>query len=109
MRPPIHGVVELAAGMITMAAPVVLGFHAAGLVAGLALGSVLIGMSLSLTGSRVLRISAHRDSDNLFGLATAATAVLLAITGDAPATIFFAALAVIHIGLSAITRYVSAA
>jgi hypothetical protein len=108
LNPPAHGAFELIAGMATLAAPAVLGFHAAGMIAAGVLGSLLMGMALKLTSPRGRSVSPHRIFDNLFGLLAGVTALLLAFSGDMRATIFFAALVAIHTGLSAVTRYVSA-
>jgi hypothetical protein len=108
LTPPQHGTFEFLAGMLTIAAPVTLGFGTAGLVAGFLVGGVLIGMALGLSSRRGRRLHSHRDFDAGFGIVTGAIAILLAVSGDVKATIFFAALAVIHAALSASTRYVSA-
>ena len=105
---PQHGTVEFIAGMLTMAAPAILGFHTAGLVVAVLVGGTLIGMALGLSSRRGRRIGSHRSFDAGFGVVAAVIATGLAASGDVKATIFFAALAVIHAALSASTRYVSA-
>jgi hypothetical protein len=106
LTPPGHATIEFFIGMLALVAPLALGFGIAGAIASVTAGALLIGVSISLTGRRSAPILPHRNFDTLFASAVAGTALLLALAGDAPATIFFASLAVVHVALSALTRYV---
>ena len=100
-----HGAVEVLAGLTTLLAPVVLGFAPAGLILSVALGTLLVGMALTLTGSRGSIIVWHRDFDSLFLIATAVAALALALAGEWSASIFFAALVAVQSALHLGTRY----
>jgi len=103
-----HGAVEVFAGLAMLLAPVVLGFAPAGLIVSVALGTLLVGMALTLTGTRGAIIVWHRDFDSLFVIATAVAALALALAGEWTASIFFAALVAVQSALHVGTRYAGA-
>src|SRR5438445_10853050 len=106
---PAHGAIELVAGMSMMVAPALLPFGAAGLVTSAALGAVLTGMSLGLTGSPDGREPAwHRYFDSLFLLATGLAAFALAVAGDNAAALFLACVVGVEAVLNQTTRYATA-
>jgi hypothetical protein len=106
---PAHGTVELLAGMTMLVAPVVLGFGAAGIVVSVLLGSILMGMGMTLTGRIAPVVAWHSHFDSVFVLATAIAALALAAGGEKTAAVFLAALVGIQAVLNFGTRYVAAA
>ena len=103
----IHGVVEVIAAPVLIAAPFVLGFgHAAG-AASIALGAMLMWLALSTHGEhRTISLAAHAALDYLIGAVAVASAVALAVAG-APlvATAFLAGFGATHMLLTASTRF----
>jgi hypothetical protein len=105
---PAHGAVEFLIGMAMILAPVALGLDAAGIVVSAALGSVLMGTALTLTGHRTPHVAWHNGFDTVFVIATALVALALALAGDGPAAVFLAAVTALQAALNSATRYVSA-
>lgn len=102
---PVHGTIELAAGIATMIAPALFGFAPAGIVVSFVLGAVLIGMSLPLATPGSSMLAWHRDFDSVFLLGTAVAALVLALAGQGAAAIFLAALVAVQSALHLGTRY----
>jgi hypothetical protein len=102
---PAHGSIELLLGIVTMLAPALFGFSAAGIILAITLGSVLTGMALTLTGRRGAIVGWHGGFDTLFVVATAGAALALAFAGDGPAAVFLAFLTAIQAVLNSVTRY----
>ena len=75
---PEHGAVELLVGLGLIAAPLLLGFGPAGLLASMAAGALLVGLGLT----EDLSISAHMTSDLLVVLGLLAAGVVLAGAGE---------------------------
>ena len=107
---PTHAVIELALGVLVMAAPFVLGFGPAGLVVSALLGAILVGLALSAApdGGGVA-ISAHFAFDRAVAIGLVVGAVALALADDAPAAIFLAGAAIAQTGLNLTTRYTARA
>jgi len=105
---PAHGTVELMAGMAALAAPVVFGFGAAGIVVSVVLGALLMGMGMSLQGRLGSAVSWHGSFDSALVILTAVAALGLAIAGDRGAAVFLAVLVAIQALLTFTTRYVAA-
>jgi hypothetical protein len=103
----IHGVIEIFAAPVLIAAPFLLGFgHAAG-AASIALGAMLMGLALSTHGEhRTISISAHAAFDYLIGVVAIIVGLVLAI-GSAPpiATVFLVGFGAAHMALTASTRF----
>jgi uncharacterized membrane protein HdeD (DUF308 family) len=104
---PIHGVVELALGLVTLASPTLFDFANAGMVAAVVLGSVLTGMAVTLTGDHRPSLGWHHLFDLVIVIATAVAALALAVAGEASAGLYFSALAVLQAALNVTTRYVA--
>ena len=104
-----HGALEVLAGLATLLAPVVLGFAPAGLIVSVALGTLLVGMALTLTEARGSTVVWHRDFDSLFVIATALAALCLALAGQWSASIFLASLVAVQALLNLGTRYAATA
>jgi hypothetical protein len=105
---PAHGAVELIAGMAALAAPVVFGFGAAGIVVSVVLGALLMGIGMSLQGRLGSAISWHGSLDGALVVLTALAALGLAIAGDRGAAVFLVVLVAIQALLSFTTRYIAA-
>ena len=106
---PTQGAIEFLLGMLTMLAPVVFVFGAAGLVVSFALGAVLAGTGLALsTGRPGVAHALHNQFDGAFLLVAATAAFGLAVAGQTVATIFLAALVGVLACLTYSTRYVTA-
>jgi hypothetical protein len=107
---PTHAVLELALGVLVMAAPFVLGFGPAGLVVSALLGAIVVGLALSATPEDGgVAISTHSAFDRAVAIALVAGAVALALADDGPAAIFLAAAAVTQTVLNLTTRYTARA
>src|SRR5580704_19797994 len=95
-----HGTVELMAGMAALAAPVVFGFGAAGIVVSVVLGAMLMGVGMTLQGRVGSAVSWHGSLDGALVILTAFGALGLAIAGDRGAATFLAVLVAIQALLS---------
>jgi hypothetical protein len=100
-----HGVIEVLAAPVLIAAPFVLGFGYTAGAASIVLGATLMGLALSTHGEhRTIPLSAHAGLDYLIG----AAAILAGLgLGSAPfvATAFLAGFGAAHIALTASTRF----
>src|SRR5437763_4551131 len=107
---PTHAVLELALGVLVMAAPFVLGFGPAGLVVSALLGAIVVGLALSAApDGGGAAISAHFAFDRVVAIGLVAGAVALALSDDAPAAIFLAGAAIAQTALNLTTRYTARA
>lgn len=104
---PAHGVVELVLGVMTLVSPVLFRFAGGGIVTAVVLGSILIGMAVTISHERRSSLAWHHLCDLMLVIATAVAALGLALAGEASASLFFAALAVLESGLNMTTRYVT--
>jgi hypothetical protein len=98
---PEHGAVELLAGVLLIAAPLLLGFGAAGLVACMAAGAVVAGLALA----DGMSISAHMAADTAVAGALLGVAIALAAAGEDPAAALLAGAAAAELALGAGTRW----
>lgn len=94
--------------MAALAAPVIFGFAAAGIVVSVVLGALLMGMGMSLQGRLGPGVSWHGGFDSALLILTAVAALGLAVAGDRGAATFLAVLVAIQALLSFTTRYVAA-
>ena len=103
----VHGGVETLAAPAIMAAPVLLGLGEAAMVAGFALGAILLGLSLSLFSERrVVPLTAHAGFDYMLAVAAMLLGILIGIgTGDLAATVFLVGVGVAQLALTASTRF----
>jgi hypothetical protein len=102
-----HGVIELALGLVTLISPALLGFGAGGIVSGVVLGSLLVGMGVTVGADQPAAPAWHQLLDLITVIATALAALALALAGDASAAFFFVALTVLCAGVNVTTRYVA--
>jgi hypothetical protein len=98
---PEHGAVELLVGVALIAAPLVLGFGPAGLLASMAAGALLTGLAVS----DGLAISAHMAADTLIAGALIGLAIALAAAGETPAAGILAAAGAGELALGMGTRW----
>ncbi len=98
---PEHGAVELVVGLGLIAAPLLLGFGPAGLLASTAAGALLVGLGLT----EDLPISAHMTSDLLVAIGLMAAGVVLAGAGERAAGGLLAMAAAGELALSLGTRW----
>ena len=106
---PAHGTIELIAGLAALAAPVIFGFGAAGIVVSVVVGALLMGAGMSLQGRLGPGVSWHGGFDSALVILTAVAALGLAIAGDRGAAAFMAVLVAIQAVLTFTTRYVAVA
>ncbi|MGH2982049.1 MAG: hypothetical protein ACRDKV_08415 [Solirubrobacterales bacterium] len=103
----IHGVVEVLAATVLIAAPFLLGFgYEAGAVS-IVLGTMLMGLALSTHGEhRTVPLTAHAGLDYVIGGIAIVGGLALAIA-DAPlvATTFLVGFGAAHMALTASTRF----
>jgi hypothetical protein len=95
-----HGALEVLVGLALIAAPFVLGFGPAGLVASMAAGAVIAGLGLS----DGMPISSHMAADTAVALALLGVALLVSAE-DAVASGVLAAAAAGELALGACTRW----
>jgi hypothetical protein len=98
---PEHGAVELLVGIALIAAPFVLGFGPAGLLAGIAAGVVVVGLALSDT----MAIATHMAADTAVAFALLGVAVALAAGGERSTGGVFAVAAACELALGVATRW----
>ena len=98
---PEHGAVELLVGVALIAAPFMLGFGPAALLASMAAGAILAGLALSDT----LPISTHMAADTLAAAALVGVAVVLAAGGENLAAGILAAAGAGELALGMATRW----
>jgi hypothetical protein len=90
-----------------MAAPFLLGFEPAAMIAFVLLGALVLAVALAthIGDEGALPISTHAAFDIAFAIAMSASAVVFAIVQDAAAAAFMAVGAVSLILISSLTRY----
>jgi len=98
---PEHGAVELLAGVALIAAPFVLGFGPAALLASMTAGAILAGLALSDT----LPISTHMAADTFVAAALLDAAVALAAADETVAGGVLAAAGAGELALGMATRW----
>jgi hypothetical protein len=98
---PEHGAVELIIGVALIAAPFLLGFGPAALLASMAAGAILAGLALGDT----LPIATHMAADTLAATALLAVAVALAAAGESVAGGVLAAAGAGELALGMATRW----
>jgi hypothetical protein len=103
----LHGGIETIAAPLIMFGPLLLGLGHAAVVAGFVLGTILLGLSLSLFSERrVVSITAHAGFDYLLALVAVVLGVAIGIaTGDGAAMIFLVGVGVAQTALTAATRF----
>lgn len=102
---PEHGALELLLGMVMAVAPIAFGLGAAAIVICIVLGSMLMGMGMTLQASRGPALSWHTSFDTVFVLTTAFAALGLALVGNRGGAVFLVVLVAILAVLTFATRY----
>jgi hypothetical protein len=98
---PEHGAVELLVGVALIAAPFVLGFDPAGLLASMTAGAVLAGLALS----EALPIGTHMAVDTFIATALLGVALALGAGGESLAGGVLAAAGAGELALGMCTRW----
>jgi hypothetical protein len=104
----VHSALEVVAAPVLFVAPFVLGFSFLAGAASIALGVLLIGLSLSLYGDgerTTVPVQAHAGFDYLLAGAAIAVAVVGLIAGDFVAGVFMLGFGSAHLALTASTRF----
>jgi hypothetical protein len=102
-----HSAIEIVGAPLLMAAPFLLGFdHLAGAVT-VALGAMLMGLAVSTTtDQRTIPLSAHASFDYVIAGLTVLTGLIVGLAGGEPlATAFLVGFGVVHLVLTASTRF----
>ena len=99
-----HSALELMLGLAVMVLPFALGLSAAAMVAGVAIGALLVGLALQAADGHPYSVSAHHAADNGIAIGLAGAAVLVASV-DGPAAVLFGAAAAVQLLLNLTTRY----
>ena len=107
---PLHGAFEMLVGFLVMGAPVALHMSAAAGVVGIAVGTMMVGLALSSTGSAAdgrgsMTISAHHSFDYGLAIGLLGSAAVLGFAGDRVAAVFFGATALAQLSLNLVTKY----
>jgi hypothetical protein len=107
---PVHGALEMLVGFVVMAAPIALGLSAPAAVAGVVIGTLIVGLALASVdveaeGRRPLAVATHHSFD--YGLVTGmlGAAVVLGMAGDRAAAVLFSAAALLQLALNLTTKY----
>ena len=103
----LHGGIETIAAPLIMVGPLLLGLDQAAVVAGILLGALLLGLSLSLFSERrVVPLTTHAEFDYVLALAAVVLGVGIGLgTGDVAATVFLVGVGVAQTALTASTRF----
>lgn len=103
----VHGALEVLVALVIMAAPFLLGFEPAAMVASVLLGALVLSVALGthIGDEGALPISTHAAFDVAFAIALGAGAIAFAIVDDVPAALFMAVSAVTLTLISSLTRY----
>jgi hypothetical protein len=101
---PLHGALELVAGVLALGAPFALHFTLAGAVVSLLIGACAIGLALD-AANETDRVSRHLAADYGVALGAVLVAIPMALAGDAAAALFLSALGLAQLALCAVTRY----
>jgi hypothetical protein len=103
---PLHAAIETLAAPAIMAAPFVLGMGQLAGAITIAIGAVLLGLSLQLVGPRrSVPISVHAAFDYLLAATAAIAGLVAGIAGDWTATAFLVGLGAAQVSLTASTRF----
>ena len=104
---PAHGALELLAGLLTMVAPFLFGFTAAGAVVAIVIGALVVGLSLATASTEQgsMPIAAHFAFDRGIVIGLLGAGVLVGLAGDAAAALFFGLIGAALLALSLTTRY----
>jgi hypothetical protein len=100
---PTHSALELALGLALLIAPPMLGLGAAGLVAGVAAGTLVTG--LALAGAEGLGVRAHAGADQALTFTLLLGAVALGLGGQPATGALLAGAAAALAALTATTRF----
>ena len=106
---PIHAALRMATGILTMAAPFLFGFDAAGTLLAVVLGAVVTGVAMGAVtderGHTALPIATIHAFDYGVVLGTFGAAIVLGAAGDATAAVVLAAIALVQLSGNLLTKY----
>lgn len=102
-----HGAIEVVLGLAIFVAAALLRFSAGGFVAAVVVGSLFVGLGVTVSDDRGASLGWHRLCDLLLLIGTAVLAFALAVAGQGSAALAFSAVAVVQSGLNVATRYVA--
>lgn len=106
---PIAGALQMLTGMVTLAAPFALGLSPAAMVIAVALGAMLVGLSLAAVvderGLTALPVSTLHALDYGLAIGMFGAAAVVGLAGDARAAVTFGAIAAVQLLLNLTTRY----
>ena len=105
-----HGAIEVVAGPAIMIAPFALGFGTVASAICVAVGAILLGLSLQLEGPRrTIPLSAHASLEYALAVVAVAAGIGLAIAADAASeAAFLVGIGVAQAMLTATTRFSAA-
>ncbi len=102
---PLHGALELLAGVLALVAPFALHFTLAGAVVSVLIGACVIGLAFDAAQDADRRVSLHLAADYGIALGAVLVAVPMAMSGDAAAALFLGGLGLAQLALNSVTRY----
>src|SRR4051812_35176174 len=103
---PVHGLVELTAGLALLVAAFALDLGAAGTVLTFAAGTLVAGLGLGATDA--LSISTHRSLDTALATGLAVASIIAAAAGSALAALVLLSGAMLLLALTGLTRWTRA-
>jgi hypothetical protein len=105
----LHGALQMATGLATMAAPFVLAFEPAATLIAVVVGAVLVGVALASVGDErgqtAVPVSTLHAADYGLAIGLFGAAAIVAADGDQVAGLTFAVLAALQLALNLTTRY----
>jgi hypothetical protein len=102
----LHAALEMLLGLAIMAAPFLLGLGPGAAIVGVVLGTLLVGLALSLTvDDGALSVGAHYAFDYGLVLGLLGAAIVVGIAGDRAGTAALAAAGLAQLALNLTTRY----
>jgi hypothetical protein len=106
---PVHGALEMLTGLVTMAAPFVLGFEPAAAIVSIVVGAVLVGLALGASASEpgrgTIALSTHHAADYGIAFGLVGAAAVVGIAGDELAAATLTIIAGALLALNLTTRY----
>jgi hypothetical protein len=103
----VHGALEVLVALVIMAAPFMLGFEPAAMIASVVLGALVLSVSFAthIGDDGALPIATHAAFDMAFAIAMGAGAIAFAIVHEIAPASFMAMGAITLVLISSLTRY----
>jgi hypothetical protein len=102
---PVHGLIEVLAGLAMILVPAVLGFDTGAMVVAALLGAVLTGAAIALTAQKPISVAAFSRFDGVYLLVCAFAALGLAVTGQLAGAVLLSGAVMLLTWLGFSTRY----